>query len=85
MHTDTPKCSIYKVSIENLFPVIPGDSPGLLISSERRRMYSTRSLTCSVENEFTRYDLSSLVDLHILSSVDSCSPVALISCKCLLF
>ena len=30
MNTITPKCSIYNVSFENLYPVIPGDSLGYL-------------------------------------------------------
>ena len=30
MNTITPKCSIYNVSFEKLFPVIPGDSLGYL-------------------------------------------------------
>ena len=38
MNTITPKCSIYNVSFENLFPVIPGDSLGYLSLRRVRRV-----------------------------------------------
>ena len=74
--------------------MIPGDSLGLLVRHVRLSViYFFQALLkyshfhdpwkMSLQGMICQYWL--VVDLHMLSSVDSCSPVVLITCKCLLF